>query len=155
MDEKQWFVVGERGNTLSLLCVTVCLYSDMDECVMCVRMYGMSGLGAGVRVAIFDTGIYENHAHFRNIVERTNWTEEKSLNDDVGHGSFVAGVRLFLGEVVFQRIGNGLGRFGCLDGFWRSLLELRNTQFVCNDMSCALAAGLMIHTRVWFVRSNR
>ena len=48
--------------------------------------------GAGVRVAIFDTGIHADHPHFRHITERTNWTDEQSLDDDVGHGTFVAGV---------------------------------------------------------------
>ena len=48
--------------------------------------------GRGVRVAIFDTGLAANHAHFRNIKERTNWTTEKTLNDGLGHGTFVAGV---------------------------------------------------------------
>lgn len=37
--------------------------------------------GAGVKVAIFDTGLSRNHPHFRKIVERSNWTNEKSLDD--------------------------------------------------------------------------
>lgn len=48
--------------------------------------------GAGVKMAIFDTGIAEHHPHFRHIVERTNWTNENQLEDGLGHGSFVAGV---------------------------------------------------------------
>ncbi|XP_064544893.1 membrane-bound transcription factor site-1 protease isoform X2 [Drosophila montana] len=48
--------------------------------------------GKGVRVAIFDTGLTQNHPHFRNVKERTNWTNEKSLDDGVSHGTFVAGV---------------------------------------------------------------
>lgn len=48
--------------------------------------------GAKVKMAIFDTGIRANHPHFRNIKERTNWTNEKTLNDNLGHGTFVAGV---------------------------------------------------------------
>lgn len=48
--------------------------------------------GQGVRVGVFDTGLSENHPHFRNIKDRTNWTNEKTLNDGVGHGTFVAGV---------------------------------------------------------------
>jgi membrane-bound transcription factor site-1 protease len=43
-------------------------------------------------MAIFDTGIRANHPHFRNIKERTNWTNEDTLNDNLGHGTFVAGV---------------------------------------------------------------
>ncbi|XP_022144866.1 subtilisin-like protease SBT6.1 isoform X1 [Momordica charantia] len=48
--------------------------------------------GSKVRMAIFDTGIRANHPHFRNIKERTNWTNEDTLNDNLGHGTFVAGV---------------------------------------------------------------
>ncbi|EDV97999.1 membrane-bound transcription factor site-1 protease [Drosophila grimshawi] len=48
--------------------------------------------GKGVNVAIFDTGLTQNHPHFRNVKERTNWTNEKSLDDGVSHGTFVAGV---------------------------------------------------------------
>lgn len=48
--------------------------------------------GSKVKMAIFDTGIREGHPHFRNIKERTNWTNEDTLNDNLGHGTFVAGV---------------------------------------------------------------
>ncbi|CAL1268054.1 unnamed protein product [Larinioides sclopetarius] len=48
--------------------------------------------GAGVKVAVFDTGLVKNHPHFKKIKERTNWTNEKTLDDGLGHGTFVAGV---------------------------------------------------------------
>ncbi|KAL5572655.1 hypothetical protein UlMin_022252 [Ulmus minor] len=48
--------------------------------------------GSRVKMAIFDTGIRANHPHFGNIKERTNWTNEDTLNDNLGHGTFVAGV---------------------------------------------------------------
>lgn len=48
--------------------------------------------GSKVKMAIFDTGIRADHPHFRNIKERTNWTNEDTLNDNLGHGTFVAGV---------------------------------------------------------------
>ncbi|XP_022749820.1 subtilisin-like protease SBT6.1 isoform X1 [Durio zibethinus] len=48
--------------------------------------------GAKVKMAIFDTGIRAKHPHFRNIKERINWTNEDTLNDNLGHGTFVAGV---------------------------------------------------------------
>ena len=48
--------------------------------------------GAGIKVAIFDTGLSKSHPHFRKIRERTNWTNERTLDDGLGHGTFVAGV---------------------------------------------------------------
>ncbi|OXU18499.1 hypothetical protein TSAR_005671 [Trichomalopsis sarcophagae] len=48
--------------------------------------------GQGVKVAIFDTGLAASHPHFKKIKERTNWTNEKTLEDGLGHGTFVAGV---------------------------------------------------------------
>ncbi|KAH8295715.1 hypothetical protein KR018_005650 [Drosophila ironensis] len=55
-------------------------------------LWNLDITGKGVRVAIFDTGLTKNHPHFRNVKERTNWTNEKSLDDRVSHGTFVAGV---------------------------------------------------------------
>ncbi len=37
-------------------------------------------------------GLSKTHPHFRKIRERTNWTNEKTLDDGLGHGTFVAGV---------------------------------------------------------------
>lgn len=48
--------------------------------------------GKGVKVAIFDTGLSKAHPHFKKIKERTNWTNEKSLSDEISHGTFVSGV---------------------------------------------------------------
>jgi len=48
--------------------------------------------GRGVKIAIFDTGLRKDHPHFRHIRERTNWTDENTLDDGLGHGTFVAGV---------------------------------------------------------------
>ncbi|XP_017470330.1 PREDICTED: membrane-bound transcription factor site-1 protease isoform X2 [Rhagoletis zephyria] len=55
-------------------------------------LWGMGITGAGVKVAVFDTGLANAHPHFRRVKERTNWTNEKSLDDGVSHGTFVAGV---------------------------------------------------------------
>ncbi|XP_015778554.1 PREDICTED: membrane-bound transcription factor site-1 protease-like [Acropora digitifera] len=55
-------------------------------------LWSMGHTGDGVKVAIFDTGLPKNHPHFRRVMDRTNWTEEKTLDDGLGHGTFVAGV---------------------------------------------------------------
>ena len=41
----------------------------------------MGYTGEGVKVAIFDTGLHKQHPHFKNIKDRTNWTNEKSMDD--------------------------------------------------------------------------
>ena len=58
------------------------------------RTLWLSFAGAGVKVAIFDTGLAENHPHFKRgrVKDRTNWTNEQTLDDGLGHGTFVAGV---------------------------------------------------------------
>lgn len=55
-------------------------------------LWNMGITGKGIRVAVFDTGLSKTHPHFRKIKERTNWTNEKTLDDGLGHGTFVAGV---------------------------------------------------------------
>lgn len=55
-------------------------------------LWEMGITGAGVKVAVFDTGLSKVHPHFKKIKERTNWTNEKTLEDGLGHGTFVAGV---------------------------------------------------------------
>lgn len=30
---------------------------------------------------MFDTGLSEKHPHFKNVKERTNWTNERTLDD--------------------------------------------------------------------------
>ena len=37
--------------------------------------------GKGVKVAIFDTGLSKYHSHFKNVMERTDWTNEHTLDD--------------------------------------------------------------------------
>lgn len=48
--------------------------------------------GTGIKVAVFDTGLRANHPHFKNVVEITNWTDEGTTEDGLGHGTFVTGV---------------------------------------------------------------
>lgn len=44
-------------------------------------LWGKGFTGTDIRVAIFDTGLPKNHPHFKNVEDRTNWTEEKTLED--------------------------------------------------------------------------
>lgn len=55
-------------------------------------LWNMGITGKGIKVAVFDTGLAKSHPHFKKIKERTNWTNEKTLEDKLGHGTFVAGV---------------------------------------------------------------
>ncbi|RZF34472.1 hypothetical protein LSTR_LSTR014091 [Laodelphax striatellus] len=55
-------------------------------------LWGMGITGGGVKVAVFDTGLAEGHPHFRHLAERTDWTNERTMDDGLGHGTFVAGV---------------------------------------------------------------
>ncbi|KAL4525136.1 hypothetical protein Ndes2526A_g07218 [Nannochloris sp. 'desiccata'] len=56
------------------------------------KIWAQGHRGQGVRMGVFDTGIKENHPDVKNIKERSNWTHEPTLEDGLGHGSFVAGV---------------------------------------------------------------
>ena len=49
-------------------------------------IWNMGFTGRDVNIAIFDTGLEENHPHFKNIVKRIDWTTESNPNDLVGHG---------------------------------------------------------------------
>ncbi|XP_050684015.1 membrane-bound transcription factor site-1 protease isoform X2 [Leptidea sinapis] len=55
-------------------------------------LWSLGVTGEGIRVAVFDTGLSRDHSHFGRIRERTDWTGEKTLDDALGHGTFVAGV---------------------------------------------------------------
>lgn len=56
------------------------------------RLWEKGYSGQHVRVAIFDTGIDKSHSHFNHVEDRSNWTDEDTLEDRLGHGTFVAGV---------------------------------------------------------------
>uniref|UniRef100_U5ERS8 Membrane-bound transcription factor site-1 protease n=1 Tax=Corethrella appendiculata TaxID=1370023 RepID=U5ERS8_9DIPT len=55
-------------------------------------LWGMGITGKGIKVAVFDTGLSKTHPHFKRIKDRTNWTNEKTFEDGVSHGTFVAGI---------------------------------------------------------------
>eukprot|EP00892_Ulva_mutabilis_P010988 jgi/Ulvmu1/8261/UM041_0072.1 len=56
------------------------------------KLWSQGYKGKNVRVGVFDTGIREGHPHIKNLRERSNWTHENTLSDELGHGTFVAGV---------------------------------------------------------------
>ncbi|CAG4929368.1 unnamed protein product [Parnassius apollo] len=55
-------------------------------------LWSLGVTGEGIRVAVFDTGLARYHPHFGRVRERTDWTGENTLDDALGHGTFVAGV---------------------------------------------------------------
>ncbi|XP_049884757.1 membrane-bound transcription factor site-1 protease [Pectinophora gossypiella] len=55
-------------------------------------LWSLGVTGEGIRVAVFDTGLARQHPHFGRVRERTDWTGENTLDDALGHGTFVAGV---------------------------------------------------------------
>lgn len=55
-------------------------------------LWSLGVTGEGIKVAVFDTGLARNHPHFGRVRERTDWTGENTLDDALGHGTFVAGV---------------------------------------------------------------
>jgi membrane-bound transcription factor site-1 protease len=55
-------------------------------------LWDKSYTGTGIKVAVFDTGLRKDHPHFRNVRDPTNWTDEPTTDDGLGHGTFVAGV---------------------------------------------------------------
>ena len=57
--------------------------------------------GAGVKVAIFDTGLAEDHPHFKKgrVKDRTNWTNEKTLEDGKTRLMLLMLLRLMLATI--------------------------------------------------------
>ena len=53
------------------------------ESLQAPKLWKMGHRGAGVHVAVFDTGIQDGHPHFPNIAEVTNWTDEKNDHDSM------------------------------------------------------------------------
>ncbi|XP_039276563.1 membrane-bound transcription factor site-1 protease isoform X2 [Nilaparvata lugens] len=83
-----WQSTGHHSSRRLLRAIPKQITSVMQADVL----WGMGITGAGIRVAVFDTGLAASHPHFRHVAERTDWTGERSMDDGLGHGTFVAGV---------------------------------------------------------------
>ena len=80
-------------------------------------------------------GLSKTHPHFKRVRERTNWTNEKTLDDGLGHGTFVAGVIASSAEClgfapdaevhVFRVFTNNQGRNGNHPLAWRARAYVR------------------------------
>jgi subtilisin family serine protease len=96
-----------------------------------------------VRAGVFDTGLRETHPHMKHLDERTNWTHENTLSDELGHGTFVAGV---------------IGSSGneCL-GFAPEAL-IHTFKVFTNDQVCSLMSvshsSMFAHTGVAVMRTS-
>ncbi|KAL5022748.1 hypothetical protein ScPMuIL_001903 [Solemya velum] len=57
-------------------------------------LWQMEFKGAGVKVAVFDTGLAEDHPHFKKakVKDRSNWTNEKTLDDGTTRHRNIGGV---------------------------------------------------------------
>ncbi|UXI19114.1 uncharacterized protein NH340_JMT05057 [Sarcoptes scabiei] len=66
--------------------------NQITEVLQAEKLWRLGITGNGVKVAIFDTGLARSHKHFRKIKDLTNWTNEKTSDDTIGHGTFVAGL---------------------------------------------------------------
>ena len=66
-------------------------------------LWKLGHFGAGVRVGVFDTSVRADHPDIAHVDERSNWTHEPTLDDGLGHGSFVAGVVAAGGRDVLNK----------------------------------------------------
>eukprot|EP00966_Prymnesium_polylepis_P060051 1392917-Prymnesium_polylepis.1 len=56
------------------------------------RWWRRGASGAGIRVAVMDTGLRKNQSFLRHVVDVIDFTPERNKEDLVGHSSFMAGV---------------------------------------------------------------
>ena len=69
----------------SVLCAAHCT-------VRCSRICARFSAGAGALARAHAPSLRADHPHFKRVREVTNWTDERSLDDALGHGTFVASV---------------------------------------------------------------
>jgi membrane-bound transcription factor site-1 protease len=66
-------------------------YDFITKAMNASAFWATGARGAGIRVAIFDTGISRTQDFLRHLVEAVDFTPEGITSDTVGHSSFMAG----------------------------------------------------------------
>ena len=92
--------VGANAKSRSISChrscqsqtLTLSVGSQLAGKVLRTRHPSVSAHPLRTSAGVFDTGLRETHPHIKHLEERTNWTHEDTLSDELGHGTFVAGV---------------------------------------------------------------
>jgi membrane-bound transcription factor site-1 protease len=64
---------------------------DVTDKLQAKQLWDKGFTGQGVKIGVFDTGLKKSDA-FKNIEEILNFTNEPNGDDELGHGTFVAGV---------------------------------------------------------------
>ncbi|KAG2394108.1 hypothetical protein C9374_003872 [Naegleria lovaniensis] len=68
-------------------------YTDVTDKLNAHVLWEKGILGQNVRVAVFDTGLSTKRSEsFSHIEDMINYTTEDSVNDELGHGTFISGV---------------------------------------------------------------
>ncbi|GMH39212.1 hypothetical protein BSKO_07110 [Bryopsis sp. KO-2023] len=88
----RWTMDEDDENVTSLRKLLLMEKPSFASVLKAEKVWDQGYSGKKVKVGIFDTGVRKDHPHIKNIKERTNWTHEPTLDDGLGHGSFVAGV---------------------------------------------------------------
>ena len=83
-------------------------------------------------MAIFDTGLPKNHPHFKRISERTDWTNEKTLDDGVCVCVCVCNVCAYVCMCVW---GMYVHMYVCV---WYICLYMCVHAFVCRICMCSV-----------------
>ncbi|XP_014679952.1 PREDICTED: membrane-bound transcription factor site-1 protease-like, partial [Priapulus caudatus] len=118
-------------------------------------LWDMGHKGAGVRVAIFDTGLSETHPHFKKVKERSDWTNEKTLDDVNPNSNALASVLIVVVVVVtrrllsfsggmLQELPGGYGRLKPDIVTYGSAVRGSNTQGGCRSLSGTSVASPVV-----------
>jgi membrane-bound transcription factor site-1 protease len=65
---------------------------DVTEKLQAKQLWDKGFTGQGIKIGVFDTGLKKSNDAFKNIEEILNFTNEPNGDDELGHGTFVAGI---------------------------------------------------------------